>query len=191
MRRSALLLIAASLFATSTARPDVRTDYIRLGVSSVECPHGAGYELRQVFESADGGLDYATSLYQVPTGWVLEITDISFHESPSERCEKTVRLTVQNRHAPSRAHEAFSATLGTLTAARSDAPTSPSCPREQGGGRDSRHWSFSTGPLVSPAARLCWQQPSQALRTHEITIRGRLHPTDTGLVGIAPLPLEP
>jgi hypothetical protein len=169
--RSALLSIAVLLSSVSAARADVASDRVVLTLGAA-CPGNPalGREVIRVYQNPDGTFGYDPAPFLVPVGSLLEITDLELQPSltaPPSRYQQFVALTVQNR-TTGRNYVAAS-----FTFAPDDVVAT-------------KKWTFGSGPLVAPAARLCVEvtAPLGELpeTAQQLILRGKLirvapHPT--------------
>jgi hypothetical protein len=137
---------------------------------------GGGVEPRQEIQDPDGGSSLGGA-YQVPLGFVLEVTDIDVTFGGHRVYSDQVSVTVQNRANYNRKHVAFTAQFFVDWIMTADAYLHLQDPLEYISKRGTQHFALTTGFLVSRNARLCIAIPNDSSLTDQpIRLRGRLRP---------------
>jgi hypothetical protein len=174
-------LTAATLLTAAPAHADVTGEVVSLvlggGNGSGGACAGGGYEPRQELQDPDGGWALGSTGYQVPDGFVLEVTDVDVTYGAHRVFTDWVTVTVQNRANASRKYVGFTAQIAAAWIMTADAYLHLEDAVEYISQRGTQHYAMSTGFLVSRNARLCIAYPTDSAVTDQpIRLRGRLHP---------------
>src|SRR4051812_34060787 len=98
---SVLAAIAVLTAVPAPAHADVTSEVVSLvlggGNGSGGACAGGGYEPRQELQDPDGGWALGSAGYQVPDGFVLEVTDVDVTFGGHRVYSDSVSVTVQNR----------------------------------------------------------------------------------------------
>jgi hypothetical protein len=137
---------------------------------------GGGFEPRQELQDPNGGWALGGA-YQVPAGFVLEVTDVDVTYGWHRSYTDWVTVTVQNRALPSRSYVGFTAQIFAAWIMTADAYQHLLDPVQYISQRGTQHYALTTGFLVSTHARLCINYQSDgSLPEQPIRLRGRLRP---------------
>ncbi len=152
------------------------------------CPNGAGSEPKQLIEDPDGGQLLANVGYQVPAGYVLEITDVEVTYAQNRVYNDWVNISVVNRANASRKYLAFTAQTSAAPILKADADLHLDYTDQYLSPRGTQHFTLGTGFLVSSNARICiaYTSPSSLLEG-PVRLRGRLHPVQASPVPVPPI----
>lgn len=192
MRKLILTTLSMFLFL-STAHADTNSLRVTLQVSNSLCPGFRNMNtLYRVHQNADGTWSRDSSEFVVPSGYLLEITDIEWQMPLTQLSafQNVLSLYVQNRSTLG-GFTAFTYGFGPMINATEPSPGSLQINSANGLVYDlygSRTVSLGSGVLVGPTARACVGTSGYletiAGGTSPIVLRGKLIPdgVSTGVV---------
>lgn len=177
MRKLIGLLIASGLAFASTARADIVNETVALSTGVGSCP-GGGAAVKQEFQDPDGGYTWSNSEYEVPAGYVLEITDVDVQHNMQGEYSDWVTVSVRNRLDSTKQYTGFAVELVAQPIMKGDANLNLSWTDSFQVKRGSEHYALNTGFLVRQPARVCVSWKNGVLN-NQVHLRGRLHPYGT------------